>query len=231
MPTLLFPPAILPSQDICELLNSHLYYFKTYFQNFAKLWRLIENPLSESFNSQSKYFNFWARNVNWKYRFGFYHHQTSLHHSKSNFHFSERLKNKCSYTHINLIDVWCVQKLAKLFFSPFDKRKKSIGVPSRQHLSVDTSEQCLKYKNTDTNRNTNPDTNTHTNTDTKNTNPDKKKCWGAEPTTFISRHIWTKATLQPMSQKNAISDGIGWMQVQVQMTIQMKLQIQIMIQK
>ena len=35
----------------------------------------------------------------------------------------------------------------------------SIEVPSRRHLSVDTSEQCLKYRNTDTNRYTNPDTN------------------------------------------------------------------------
>ena len=65
-----------------------MYYFKTYFWNIWKIWRLIENPLSESFNSQSKYFNFWARrNVNWKYWFGFYHHQTSLHHLKSNFYF------------------------------------------------------------------------------------------------------------------------------------------------
>ena len=65
-----------------------MYYFKTYFWNIWKIWRLIENLLSESFNSQSKYFNFWARrNVNWKYWFGFYHHQTSLHHLKSNFYF------------------------------------------------------------------------------------------------------------------------------------------------
>ena len=45
---------------------------------FWKIWGLIEKLLSESFDSQSKYFNFWVRNANWKYWFGFYHHQTYL---------------------------------------------------------------------------------------------------------------------------------------------------------
>ena len=64
-----------PSQDICELFNSDFYHFKMYFW---KNWGMIEKLLSESFNSQSKYFNFWVRNANWKYWFGFYHHQTYL---------------------------------------------------------------------------------------------------------------------------------------------------------
>ena len=64
-----------PSQDICELFNSDFYHFKMYFW---KNWGLIEKLLSESFDSQSKYFNFWVRNANWKYWFGFYHHQTYL---------------------------------------------------------------------------------------------------------------------------------------------------------
>lgn len=68
--------AHLASQDLREFYISDLCYFK--ISNFCKIWGLMENPLSGSFNSQSKYFNFWARNVNWKYWFGFYHRQTSL---------------------------------------------------------------------------------------------------------------------------------------------------------
>ena len=68
--------AHLASQDLRELYISDLCYFK--ISNFCKIWGLMENPLSGSFNSQSKFFNFWARNVNWKYWFGFYHRQTSL---------------------------------------------------------------------------------------------------------------------------------------------------------
>ena len=68
--------AHLASQDLREFYISDLCYFK--ISNFCKIWGLMENPLSGSFNSQSKYFNFWARNVDWKYWFGFYHRQTSL---------------------------------------------------------------------------------------------------------------------------------------------------------
>ena len=133
-----------PFQYICELLNSDLYHFKMYFQNFGKIWGLIENPLSESFNSQSKYFNFWARNVNWKYRFGFYHHQTSLHHSKSNFHFSKKAQESILKYYTQCL---MCSKVGKAFLFSFWRKKRSIE----------------------------------------------------SPTAFISRHIWTKATLQPMS--------------------------------
>ena len=72
MPTLLFPPP----------LSRYLWFVQVVFVLFQNIfpeigiWGLKET--SESFNSQSKYFNFWARNVIWKYWFGFHHHQSSF---------------------------------------------------------------------------------------------------------------------------------------------------------